>query len=120
MGLTLLNFVLVVIFSLLMAVGQLIFKFVSVEFTAPVSVQQAALRLAFNPWFWTAAVLYGLLMVYWIWLLSRVPVSIAYPVSALSLVIVPIFSWLFYSESLSLQYWLGLAFLLTGIFIITR
>jgi multidrug transporter EmrE-like cation transporter len=120
MRITTLNLTLVLCYSLIMAIGQIAFKFVAIDLRPPFSLAQAAVRLPFNVWFWAMAALYGVSMIYWIWLLSRVPVSIAYPISALSLGIVPLLSWMLYSEQLTIHYWLGLVFILIGITIITR
>jgi drug/metabolite transporter (DMT)-like permease len=54
------------------------------------SVDQAsALYLAalFQPWVWLGLGLYGLSAVAWLWVLSRVPVSTAYPLVAFGFVL---------------------------------
>ena len=62
-----------------------------------------------------AAVLYVIATLAWIWLLKTTPLSRAYPYMALSFILVPLMSAVFYRESLSLQYLLGIALVVAGI-----
>jgi multidrug transporter EmrE-like cation transporter len=106
-------------FASMMAVGQLLFKqtavrlgsnsFVSTVLTAP---RQAT--------FWLACSLYGAATVYWIWLLARVPLCIAYPISSIAIVIVPLLGWLWFGEVLSARFWVGLALFVGGAVMISR
>jgi len=63
--------------------------------------------------------IYGLATLLWIYVLRTVPLTKAYPFMALSFVIVPIGSILFFSEQVRLQYVIGTALIVAGVVITT-
>jgi uncharacterized membrane protein len=95
----------------LIAVGQVLFKAVGLAVASAGSVVDArALTLGA-----AAAVLYVTATLAWIWLLKTAPLSRAYPYMALSFILVPLMSALFYRESLSVQYLIGIGLVVAGI-----
>ena len=108
------------LFSCLMASGQMLFKFTAGQVSVSASFAGTILGLLRQPTFWLACALYGFATLFWLWILTRVPLSFAYPASALALIIVPVMSMLFFAERLSPAYWLGLALVLGGLFVLTR
>lgn len=64
--------------------------------------------------------LYALSAVVWIFALSRVPLSIAYPMVASSYVLVVFLSWLIFHEPVSVMRILGLAIIVAGVIIIAN
>lgn len=118
MRLSLLNLLLLVLYALFMAAGQIAFKYVAIDMERGAPLFATALKLPLNPWFWVTGVFYGFSMVYWIWLLGRIPVSVAYPFASLSLVILAILSWFIYGEPLTLRYFAGLALMISGLALI--
>lgn len=104
-----------------MAAGQLLFK-LSAQRSSPVFAEQGVwpgiMALATDFFFWVALVLYGALTLYWVWILSFLPLSRAYPVTFFSLVIVTACSILFLHEPLSLRLVAGIFFLCLGIFLV--
>ncbi|EIF7173487.1 EamA family transporter, partial [Salmonella enterica] len=68
----------------------------------------------------SAFALYGVTTIAWIWVLQKIELSKAYPCMALAFVMVPIGSWLFLNEKISIQYYVGIAFIIFGIVIATR
>lgn len=119
-GISLSAIIQLLLFSCLMASGQMLFKFTAGQVGAPGSFLETILGLVRVPTFWLACVLYGVATLFWLWILTRVPLSFAYPASALALVIVPLLSMLVFAERLPLTYWLGLALVLGGLYILTR
>jgi drug/metabolite transporter (DMT)-like permease len=59
--------------------------------------------------------LYGLSTLLWIWLLSRIPLSQAYPWVAIASVIVPLLAWYFYNERMAPVFWVGVTLMLAGL-----
>ena len=51
---------------------------------------------------------------------EKVPLSIAYPFSALAMIIVPIMASQIFAEKLSLSYWFGAILIIIGIIIIAK
>lgn len=73
-----------------------------------------------NPYWWIALACYGASFICWIRTLRLMPLSSAYPWTALIYVLTPLASMLVLQEKLSLTYLLGILCILGGIFMITR
>lgn len=118
-ALTPINLVMLSGFALLLAAGQFMFKFAA-QSSPSLSSLQGFVGLALSPWLWIALTLYGTATLLWIFILQRVPLSLAYPFSALGFVIVPVVAWLVFHEPLTLRYGLGVALILGGLFVLSR
>ncbi len=109
------NIFLLLGYVLFMAMGQIAFKYVAKELGNSASLIDTAVRLPFTVSFWATGMLYGISMIYWIWLLSRVPLTLAYPFASLSVIVLPLLSWAIYSEPLSAKYFFGVTLMMLGI-----
>ncbi len=95
----------------LIAIGQMLFKAIGLASVAQGGlIEPRAITLVI-----AAGTLYVVATVAWVWLLRSAPLSRAYPYMALSFVLVPLMSAFVYRESLSLQYAIGIALVVTGI-----
>jgi drug/metabolite transporter (DMT)-like permease len=56
----------------------------------------------------------------WMGVLSRVPLSFAYPLLAVSYAITPVFAWLTLGEALPSLRWAGIATICAGVFLVSR
>ena len=63
---------------------------------------------------------YGVSLIVWIMGLSRVPVSIAYPLLSLGYVINAVMAHYLLGESVNLQRMVGISFIILGVFIVAR
>jgi len=81
---------------------------------------QVAFRVATNPLVIAGLGLYAVSAMVWLTVLSRVPLSFAYPIVALSYAIVPILAWLLLGETVPAPRWLGIATICLGVFLISR
>ena len=63
---------------------------------------------------------YGISVVVWILALSRVPVSVAYPMLSIGYVVNAFAAYYLFGESLSAQKLLGIGFILIGIYLVAR
>ena len=84
---------LLLIYVLGMIIGQILFKKISILLTNESSFLEKFENLIFNPLFIFGITLYGVLTIYWIWLLSKFPISVAYPFSSLSIAIIVLLGW---------------------------
>ncbi len=101
-------------FSVLLALGQILFKQAAIsseKLTSVVSV----VDLMSQPSFWAALVLYGFATFLWVYILQFVALSRAYPFVALGFVIIPFASKHLFREALSGIYWVGVACIVVGI-----
>ena len=103
-----------VVFSLSLSGGQLLFKRAAQDIAGvPLSLMPAALIL--SPAMWGAVTLYGSATVLWVWILTRIPLSQAYPWAALGAVFVPFLAVVLLGETVTPLYWLGSLLIAVGI-----
>ncbi|HEY4138866.1 MAG TPA: EamA family transporter [Casimicrobiaceae bacterium] len=70
--------------------------------------------------FITGIILYGVSVIVWIIGLSRVPVSIAYPMLSLGYVINAIAAHYLLGEAVTVARWLGIGFIIIGVWLVAR
>ena len=78
------------------------------------------LKLAFQPYIMGGMACYAISLVVWITALSRVPVSIAYPMLSIGYVINAFVAWQWFGEALSAQKLLGIGFVIIGVVLVAR
>lgn len=78
------------------------------------------LKLAFQPYILGGMTCYAVSLVVWIMALSRVPVSIAYPMLSIGYVINAFVAHYWFGEALSAQKLLGIGFIILGVMLVTR
>jgi drug/metabolite transporter (DMT)-like permease len=111
---------LLLMYTVLLSSGQILLKFAASGVNSLGAGNSFILRLACQPAFWAACVIYGLTTVLWVWLLTRMPMSIAYPFVTFALIVVPLLSSRLFAETLSYQYWLGASLIVVGACIIVQ
>ena len=78
------------------------------------------MKLAFEPHIAGGVACYVVSLVVWIMGLSRVEVSIAYPMLSIGYVLNAVAAWYLFGESLTAQKLIGIAFIVTGVFLVAR
>ncbi|ABQ31610.1 MULTISPECIES: EamA family transporter [Acidiphilium] len=104
------------LFTLLMASGQLLFRKVGLDLRGH-SLASGVPVLLRAPALYAALALYGIATLIWIWILSRVPLSRAYPYVALGVVLVPLASRAVYGDAIRPIFWLGALLIVAGILV---
>lgn len=117
-------FLLVITGVLLNAAAQLLLK-AGVQHMGVIKLQFATLvtagwKLAFEPHILGGLACYVVSVVVWILALSRVPVSIAYPVLSLGYVVVAVGSWFLFGESLGAVRITGIVVIIVGVYLVAR
>ena len=77
-------------------------------------------RLASSPYIAGGLACYVVSVVVWILALSRVPVSVAYPMLSIGYIVNAIAAWALFGESLGAQKLVGIAFIVAGVFLVAR
>jgi drug/metabolite transporter (DMT)-like permease len=103
-------------FTILLAAGQLLFKKVGLDLRG-VPLSAGVMRALAAPSLYAAVALYGFATLLWIWILSRVPLSRAYPYVALGVFLVPLASMLVFGERVRPSFWFGVGLIVAGIVI---
>ncbi len=78
------------------------------------------MKLAFEPHIMGGMVCYAISLVVWIMALSRVPVSIAYPMLSIGYVINAFLAHFWFGEALASQKLLGIGFIVVGVYLVAR
>jgi drug/metabolite transporter (DMT)-like permease len=73
-----------------------------------------------SPWTWLGILFLILSLVSWLQILRNVPLSIAFPLSNMVHVFVPLTSWLFLNEVISATRWIGIVLLVVGLLIVAK
>jgi len=77
-------------------------------------------RMAVEPHFIAGVACYGVSLIVWIIGLSRVPVSMAYPLLSLGYVINAVAAHYLLGEAVTLGRWLGIGFIVVGVWLVAR
>lgn len=89
------------------------------EFTAQ-NIVPVGMKLAFEPHIAGGVACYVVSLVVWLVGLSRVDVSIAYPMLSIGYVINALAAWYLFGESLTAQKLVGIGFIVLGVVLVTR
>ncbi len=79
-----------------------------------------SLKILSNYWILGGIFLHFCALIFWLWALSYVEISYAYPFLALGYVMVGAMAWLWLGEDISLAKIIGMAVIMIGILIISR
>jgi drug/metabolite transporter (DMT)-like permease len=110
------NFLSLAIFTTALAAGQVMFKQVGLTIRGRPPLDSAADILSHRA-FYFALCLYAFATFLWIWILSRVPLSQAYPWVAIGIAIVPLLGCYIFGERIKPAFWLGVLLILSGVII---
>ena len=102
-------------FALMLPAGQLMFKWAAMHPPAPGATAAGALLQRWR--LWTALGWYGVTALFWFYILTRVPLSAAFPFSIAGSALVPLAAGLAFGEKLSWRYAAGYALMLAGLFV---
>lgn len=118
------TFLLLISGVLLNATAQLALK-ATTRVTGPVTFQVDTLgstvqALAAQPVLWVGLTCYGASILVWIAALSRVDVSVAYPMLSLGYVVTAIAAWWLFGEPLGPQRLLAIAIIIAGVYLLVH
>ena len=121
---TMLSFALVLSGVLLNAAGQLLLKAGTNSVGAFVfsadNLFPVGIKLASNPYILGGLGCYAISVVLWIMALSRVEVSLAYPMLSIGYVINAFAAWQLFGEALTAQRLVGIGTIIVGVFLVAR
>ncbi|WP_313494032.1 SMR family transporter [Stenotrophomonas sp.] len=81
---------------------------------------QDAFRVLFNPWVFSGLSCYAISIVLWMYVLSKVQVSFAYPFLSVGYVIVVAAAYFFFREPVSIMKLSGIALICVGVALVAR
>jgi len=123
-GMTWAAFALILTGVLLNAAAQLALK-ASVSDTGVINLDMQSLfssagSLASNLWLWLGLICYGISVIVWILALSRVDVSIAYPMLSIGYIVNAVAAWHLFDEPMNIGKIVGIGIIIVGVYILAR
>lgn len=82
------------------------------------NIMQTFLSISLNPYIISGFISYGISIILWLWVLSKVDVSLAYPFQALGYIVVTILAWLIFQENVNMTRIIALIFITLGLIIL--
>lgn len=118
------SFMLVLAGVLLNAAAQLLLKagtngIGAFAFTAG-NLVPVGIKVASNPFIVSGLGCYAVSVVVWIMALSRVEVSLAYPMLSIGYVVNAVAAWYLFGEALTAQRMIGIGTIIVGVFLVAR
>lgn len=101
--------------TMLMVCGQMLFKIGSRG--RSMDSLMGIIHTMFSPIIILALCLYAGTTVLWLYILSKVDISAAYPIQALAFPIVLVASSLLFGEAIPLNRWIGVAIIVIGVYV---
>ena len=89
------------------------------EFSAA-NIVPVGMKLALEPHIMGGVACYVVSLIVWIMGLSRVDVSIAYPMLSIGYVLNALAAWYLFGESVSAQKLVGIGFIVAGVYLVAR
>jgi multidrug transporter EmrE-like cation transporter len=105
-------------YAVSLAAGQILFKYAALQAPPSGAWLTRLVGLALNPSFAAAVALYAGLSVFWVWLLTTVPLSKAYPFVALAFALTLAAGVVVFGEPASWRLLLGSGLILAGLVVI--
>lgn len=87
----------------------------SIDNLAPIGT-----KIATSPPILAGLACYAISVVVWILALSRVPVSVAYPMLSVGYVVNALAAWMLFGESLGAQKLVGIGFIVIGVYLVAK
>ena len=84
------------------------------------NVIPVGMKIAFQPYIMGGMACYAISLVVWIMGLSRVPVSVAYPMLSIGYVVNAIIAYYWFGEPLAMQKMLGIGFIVVGVVLVAK
>ncbi len=116
------NYLLVFASVLLAVAAQLMMKYgMNLFGKFPISqIIYKIIPMVLNPWVFTGFVLFGLSSIIWLAVLSRMDLSLVYPMVSLAYIVVALASMILFKENVNLVRWIGIFVICFGVFLISR
>ncbi len=109
------NITLLILVSLLTCLGQLCQKQAVMCWQKEVPYKGISMAM----WLFSAILLLGIGMIFWLRLLQFLPLSIAYPMLSINFVVVTLMGQFLYREKVGLKHWLGVLAIMVGILLMS-
>ena len=104
--------------AVLLVCGQLLFRLGARG--REISALQDMLKLLLSPYIIAAVALYAGATLLWVYILTKAPLSFAYPIQALAFPLVVILSAVIFHEAVPVHRWVGIGVIMLGVLIASK
>lgn len=107
---------------LLSIAGQLLMK-QGMNQMGAIQISQLGVKLIpmfLNPWVFSGLVAFGFSSIFWLVILSRMELSLVYPMVSIAYVVIAFASLILFKEGISLLRWVSIAVICFGVILISR
>lgn len=109
---------LILLNTAILVVGQFLWKFGMSKKEHDFGSVFQILKVLFSPYIFTGLVMYGVATVIWLFILSKVQLSVAYPLQSLAYIITLFGAYYIFGEPLTFWKVVGVLFIMLGVSII--
>lgn len=78
------------------------------------------LPMVFQPYVFIGIMCFGISSIFWLVVLSRIDLSMAYPLVSIAYIVTAIFSYYVFKENISIIRWIGIITICLGVFLVSR
>lgn len=104
--------------TVILVIGQFLWKTGMTKKEADFSSVFGILKLLFSPYIFSGLVMYGFATVLWLFILSKVQLSVAYPLQSFAYLFTVIGAYFVFGEPITLWKVVGVLFIMLGVSII--
>lgn len=104
--------------TLILVAGQFLWKVGMEKQTDAFSSVLSVVKMFFSPYILTGLSMYGLATILWLFILTKVPLSVAYPLQSSAYVIAVVGAFFIFGETITVWKIAGVCFIMLGVSII--
>lgn len=112
---TLINGLLILLNTLILVSGQFLWKIGMTNRSVSFDSFGAIIRVMLSPYIISGLFLYGMATVLWLFILTKVPLSVAYPIQSIAYIVAVFGAYFFFQEEITLWKILGVTLIIAGV-----
>jgi drug/metabolite transporter (DMT)-like permease len=115
---SILNFFLIICNTILLVAGQTLWKIGAKNISF--SGLNTVVKMIVSPWIISGGVLYVIATGIWLYLLSKLPLSLIYPLQSFAYVLGLIVAFYIFKENIPIIRWIGVTVILFGVYLVAK
>jgi drug/metabolite transporter (DMT)-like permease len=112
---TLFNGLLILLNTLILVSGQFLWKIGMTNRAVSFDSLGAIIRVMLSPYIISGLFLYGMATVLWLFILTKVPLSVAYPIQSIAYIIAVFGAYFFFQEEITIWKVIGVILIMAGV-----
>ena len=114
------NFLLLLLYAGIMGGAQIIFANAARQINQSIPIKGPLISALSSNWLYFGLFVYGVAIVFWLFILTRVDIRIAYPIASTAIIFASLFQCFNTGSFPSFTYWIGLFVVIFGLALINR